>query len=101
MPTPKDGAHVLYSSLPDEWDQKVMSYVNENWNEKNRLDSLYPIMLKLEQAFGPGWRLDNVIDYKVEDPEAVPQSTINFCFGKDPTIYSIWRQRVPDNPISL
>ncbi|TPP61846.1 hypothetical protein FGIG_12047 [Fasciola gigantica] len=88
---------VLYSNLPDYWHETVVKYVSKNWNPNGRFASIYPILLKLEQEVGPCWRLDMIRNSKVIQPEAVPNSTLNFHIRDDPYMYSIWREKVREH----
>ncbi|GAA34312.1 hypothetical protein CLF_109501 [Clonorchis sinensis] len=92
---PGDRTEVLYGNMDKELQARVIRHVNKYWDPKNAMPSIYPILLKLEREIGPGWRVDKIQNEQHVRADAVVKSTVNFKVSPDPTMYSIWRQQVP------
>ncbi|KAF7258968.1 hypothetical protein EG68_03995 [Paragonimus skrjabini miyazakii] len=85
---------VLFSNMDKKWEPRVIKYLDQHWKSNACFASIYPILLKLEQNVGPGWRVDKIGSPRLVQNDAVPDSTLNFQFSPDRQIYSVWRQRV-------
>ncbi|CAH8464773.1 unnamed protein product [Dicrocoelium dendriticum] len=85
---------VMYSNMNNSWEHRIVYYVNQYWNPHVRFGSVLPMLLEMERDVGPGWRLDKVIRNDVVRSNAVPNSTITFCFPPNKELYSIWRRYI-------
>lgn len=90
----RNAVRILHSDLGKSTEAEIASYLDKYWNSECPFPSVYPMLLKLERETGPGWRLDKIGDKSKVNSDAWPNSTINFDFPPQRTMYSVWRQRV-------
>ncbi|CAH8464768.1 unnamed protein product [Dicrocoelium dendriticum] len=90
--------YILYSDMDESCQDMIVDYLLRYWNPEVCFASAYLILLKLERERGPGWRLDKIFRRDTVREDAVPNSTFNFCFRSEHSMYSIWRQEAEELP---